>query len=292
MDVGSGGLPSADRTRRPDRSPSVGSVRQAARVGAVRQPPSLSAATYRRVIDQRLHEWKQLDEYTARTRDIPTSRVVFVLAATAHNLARAAAHLWDGGFLTESMPNVRTCFEAGVSAAWTQQTGRRGVEAYLYERARQSQAILRQLDEAGNAVPDAVREAVDTAPLLAQPPQLKDRARSIQAMCRDLDYGAGLYLLYRELSDEAHASIGLIRYLARTPADNLVPLTQPRHGEHADTLAAFAVACALIWAGRAFSEVSLHKPHKRALRAAAQELGIPHILTASPTTPSRTRSGP
>lgn len=127
--------------------------------------------------------------------------MVFVLAATAHNMARAAVHLWDGGFLTESMPNVRTCFEACISAAWTQQTGRRGVEAYLYERARQSQVILRQLDEAGNAVPDAVRDAVDTAPLLAQPPQLRDRARSTQAMCRDLNYSAGLYLMYREMSD-------------------------------------------------------------------------------------------
>ncbi|MEH0933212.1 DUF5677 domain-containing protein [Micromonospora sp. CPCC 205558] len=261
-------------------------------MSAVRQPPSLSAAAYRRVIDQRLREWDQLDEYASRTRDIPTARVVFVLAATAHNMARGAVHLWDGGFLVESMPNVRTCFEACVSAAWTQQTGRRGVEAYLYERARQSQVILRQLDEAGHAVPDAVRETVDTAPLLAQPPQLRDRARSIQAMCRDLDYSAGLYLMYRELSDEAHTSIGLIRHLARTPEDDLVHLAQPRHGQHADTLATFAVACALIWAGRAFSEVSLHKPHKRALRAAAQELGVPHILTAaSSPRPPRTRSG-
>lgn len=256
-----------------------------AAVSDPKPPIDLPIETYRGVISDLLAAWDSLERHETRTAKVPTASIVFALTAQAHSMAKAAVYLWDGGYLVESMPVVRTCFESAIYAVWVQQHGQAGVEAYLHERARVSEALVEQCDKAGVPVPDEIREAVSTAPqrdLRPKPErrekQLKAQARKIDQACGSLRGGTGIYLLYRQLSDETHASIGLIRHFVRSPGDEIRAIKQPDSGVGAQLLAASLAAVSLVWAGRALSELGMHKPNKPILRAAARKLGVPPVL--------------
>lgn len=245
-----------------------------------RPAPSLPIEVYRETVDELLAAWDRFDGFDTRATDLPTARVTFALVANAYRAGRAAKMLWESDLWAESMPNVRACFESAVSAAWTQQTGKAGVDATLYERSRQAVNLMATAESAGIGVPQDLREQIHDAARRAQAPAKAAQARTFPAMCKDLQEGDGLYLMYRHSSDAAHAPSALVRHLVAGPRDELVAVKQPAAPEGTQSVAALTVAYALVWAGRAFVEVGLHKPGKQPLRKAAMRLGITPILLA------------
>ena len=245
-----------------------------------RLAPSLAIEVYREVVDELLAAWDRFDGFDTRTKDLPTARVTFALVANAYRAGRAATTLWESGLWAESMPNVRACFESAVSAAWTQQTGKAGVDATMYERSRQAVNLMATAESAEVGVPQELRDQINDGARRTPAPTKAAQARAFPAMCKDLQGGDSLYLMYRHTSDAAHAPSALVRHLVAGPGDSLVPVKQPAASEGTQAVAGLTVAYALIWAGRAFVEVGLHKPGKQLFRKAAIRLGIPPILTA------------
>jgi hypothetical protein len=98
----------------PDEAP----VRQQVTVKGHCHDPSV--ATHRETIDDLIATWEALDDCRSHTHSDRRTPTVFTLSSRAHNLARACNHLWDHGFVTESLPNVRACFELAVLAGRVQ----------------------------------------------------------------------------------------------------------------------------------------------------------------------------
>ncbi|WP_430789063.1 DUF5677 domain-containing protein [Actinoplanes sp. G11-F43] len=244
------------------------------------KPHSLPVEVYRETVDELLSAWDRFEGFDTRTKDLPIARVVFALTANAHSSARAAVTLWDADLWVESMPIVRSCFESAVMAAWTQQTGKSGVEATLFERTRQSVNMMRTADQALVAVPQDLRDHITARHDSAPRPSRAAQARNFERMCADLEAGNSLYLMYRHASDVAHASSALTRHLVPGQRDSLIQVKEPAPSSGTQAVAGLTVAYALVWAGRAFMEVGLSKPGKQALRKIAMRLGISPILVA------------
>jgi hypothetical protein len=242
--------------------------------------PSLPFEEYRSVVVELLESWDSFDGFDTRAKDVPLARVVFALVANAYRAGFAAKTLWDNDLLTESMPNVRACFESAVMAAWSQQTGNAGVEATMYERARHARNLMTTAVQAGITVTSELRDHIDDEAGRAPKPPKNAQARHFEKMCDDLELGDSLYLMYRQTSDAAHAPSALVRHLKAGPGDSLIPTKMPNASSGAASIAALTVAYSLIWAGRAFIEVGLHKPSKQTLRKTADRLGITSILVA------------
>ncbi|WP_369077316.1 DUF5677 domain-containing protein [Paractinoplanes hotanensis] len=196
-----------------------------------RLAPSLPIEVYREVIDELMAAWDRFDGFDTRTKDLPTARVTFALVANAYRAGRAASTLWESDLWAESMPNVRACFESAVSAAWTQQTGKSGVDATMYERSRQAVNLMTTAELAEVGVPEELRDQINDEAKRTPAPARAAQARAFPAMCKDLQAGNSLYLMYRHTSDAAHAPSAVIRHLVAGPGDRLVQVKQPAASE-------------------------------------------------------------
>jgi hypothetical protein len=88
-------------------------------------PGSPSAVTHRRTINDLIASWGALDDCRGHAHTDRRAHAVYALSARAHDLARACNHLWDHGFVTESLPSVRACFESAILAGRLQRDGGR-----------------------------------------------------------------------------------------------------------------------------------------------------------------------
>lgn len=244
--------------------------------------PSLPVKTYLRVIRNLLDAWEK--PYGYETGKPAATQFVFALAANAYRMGRAAVLLWDQSMWSESLPLVRPCLESAIYAAWTQQTGSKGVAAAAYERARQSRALLRSATDAQLAIPQELRDDIERQANRAGRRSGRDeQAKSMEKMCQAMSGGKSLYLMYRHLSGGAHASGSLVRHLGSGPNGGVEPSITPLPSRMLRPVSASAVAYSLVWAGRAFCETTRYKVGKPALRVAARELGIAPVLVLDPS---------
>ena len=241
-------------------------------------PPSLSIEIYREVIGDLRRLWDDFKGAETRARDAPKARFVFAFTANSYNAARAAVALWDLGYWHDSLPNVRACFESAMFAAWIQQTGDASIVATDHEQTRQAENLMRAVENAGIEVPAELRSAI-VGQMRPKPPSAHE-ARSFEVLCDRLVGGKDLYLFYRQLSGESHASGALGRYLVPAQGGGLIQVKNPDEASAGrKAMIGCVVAYSLTWAGRALSEVLIDRPHKQPLRKVAHRLGIPPILT-------------
>lgn len=172
---------------------------------------------YRRIGEELLASWNggQGSDFTARRRGRgrtwtqPQLAVVHSLAAHVHRLYAPVARLLDDGWIVESMPLVRSAYEAALTAQWVAQTAD-GANAFVNEDVRKRNQLERTA-QAG--VPDSIRGDTSIPHTDLEPLETSaaGSARNFEQLCKDLTPGgASAYFPYRVLSMHSHPSLASV----------------------------------------------------------------------------------
>lgn len=249
---------------------------------------------YRRIGEELLASWNagQGSEFTARRRGRGRTwttaqlAVVHSLAAHVHRLYAPATRLLDEGWIVESMPLIRSAYEAALTAQWVAQTND-GVNAFVNEDVRKRNQLERTA-QAG--VPDSIRGAASIPHIDLEPLETSaaGSARNFEQLCSDLTPGgASAYFPYRVLSMHSHPSLASVDdYLDTNDAGHLTGMRLDPNQPERLPWRGIAVS-SLVWAGRAVDFFDEANRRRSQLRHAATSLGIESALQL--TEPARRR---
>ena len=203
--------------------------------------------------------------------------VVHSLTAQVHRLYVPASRLLDEGSILESMPLVRSGYEAALTAQWVAQTDD-GANAFVNEDVRRR----KQLDRTARAgVPASIRAGASIPHTDLEPLETSAAgpARNFEQLCSDLTPGgASAYFAYRVLSMHSHPSlISVDDYLDTNDAGELTGMRlDPNQPERLPWRG--IVVSSMVWAGRAVDFFDEAHTRRSQLRSAAKSLGIESAL--------------
>jgi hypothetical protein len=229
---------------------------------------------YVAIVEELIRDFDATAEIEMRRKDVNVGLLMFGLAKAAVRTSAAALALWRQGFELEAAPQVRLVFELGVKAQWVYHHRNEGFDAMVSVGARGTKRLAKQALDAGFSVPEDVLAdlASDVRPRTAA----SNKLESFEKVCGDVRASDNLYLIYRTLSSYSHAGSQLAqRFLDLDEEGKLKPASPPSLGFTGE---AWTLGVGLVYASRAFDEWCMTKPRKRALRAAAQRLGVPPLL--------------
>jgi hypothetical protein len=212
--------------------------------------------------------------------------MIYALVVHAHRLGGAVESLLSAGFTVEAVPSIRAAFEAAVSAAWIQQVPD-ALPAFLNRNHSQQQAMRDTAARAGWA---ATREAepipADEIAAYEVSASSTGSARSVEAMCRDMNADAAAYSLYRGLSWFTHPTAMVADlYLHLPEGANRPTLLRTTKDENGDFMLPWLhIMCStLVWAARTLNLIDKSRSRsgdRQRLREAAAQLRITEMLTA------------
>ncbi|MGW8953033.1 DUF5677 domain-containing protein [Streptomyces sp. NPDC055709] len=228
---------------------------------------------YREAIGEIIADYRKGTSVPARERNRRAVLLGHGWCAEVHRLAEAALTLIDNGFRHESLILVRTAWEMTISLHWLAQKGDKGAEGVFSEGARQSQALVKDMATASYNVPQSVLDAINEMPVNKTDEQ--KAFRQFQAQCDAIDPNKDLYAAYRHLSSTAHPSDQAAYPFLDVNREPPALLMQPKDGA---LVTEVILAQVLIWAGRAFDEMTTGKPRKQFLQRKARELDLKTIL--------------
>ncbi|MFC9999595.1 DUF5677 domain-containing protein [Nocardia sp. NPDC127526] len=220
-------------------------------------------------------------ELKSRSRDaFINAGVVLALAVHTHQLGAMILDLLERETpVVLVLPNLRTCYEAALTAHWVAQSTD-AAAALLNEDLRQRRNLQRTLRESASLQNFADRVAHADDPVLPNTTASQAQAKSIEQMFKDFDGAAGrdAYAYYRLLCGYSHARGTLIdQYLVETDESTTAPVAlclEPKEPIPPGAIA-FLTGCCLIWAGSAVRYLGKDKLRRRKeLRTAAKQLGI------------------
>lgn len=239
----------------------------------------LDVAEYRGIVDDLI----RLSGSRAQIEPRGDVRRVLVLGALeleAVETSRAAITLMDAGLHHASAPLVRKVFEFAVVAQWVHLNGQSSLEAFFDVVDGQRRLIADEIRKTNLKLPEELEDDLARSP---QP--LRSEAavlRRFERVCQSFGRESGLYLLYRFLSSQCHATGDVTaRWWRQDDNPSGLGFTRPADGP--DRALAYILAAGLIWAGRAVDLNTKHRPRQGALRAVAKRVGIPSVLQLAAT---------
>lgn len=228
-------------------------------------------AEYRRAVEDFLTEWDALTGFQTSKADLaPRLRIVAGLCADVHEQARTALVLWDSKMVFQSAPLVRVAFESAMRAAWTAEYG---ADEFLADAERSSYLHLQQAKRSLPRLSPAAQEMLDE---FASSEETRRKATSMEALCRKIHEGDGLYLIYRMLSGQCHPGWPIVgRHMEQR--DGVLGLRKRPTDAEIDGFWAWVMVASLLWANRALDDIDEGNPRRRALRRVAQHFDVVKI---------------
>lgn len=166
----------------------------------------------RRVIDELCELWDVEPETTPSYRpEVDVHRAVAITTQTHHavRMARTVLLIDDNTTGIEMVPSVRLVLECAVTAAWLLVNPGSG-HTLLRDGADQRKKALDHIRELGEDTSPGYEQSLGTLKAL----EGVEGARSFifKQRCDSLIGGDGIYVLFRVLSAESHAGMGVSNY--------------------------------------------------------------------------------
>lgn len=236
----------------------------------------LTESQLRKLIADLCDLWdRDADEALAEYRsDVEPDRIVSIRTLVHHAVRTARALLVVDSATSgiEVVPLARLVFECAVTAAWLLVTPGSG-RALIHEGARQRKAALDLLSKMGHDRGPAYPQAERT---LAE---LENVGGSISFQmserCRGLHDGNNLYAVYRAMSAQSHAGLGVVDfYVVDEPSSQVGLAFAPYATSEIRRSELGIAACFLLLAVNA-DEIARAKPRRTTqIRKAAKRLGV------------------
>ncbi|WJL95870.1 hypothetical protein QSU92_01185 [Microbacterium sp. ET2] len=227
----------------------------------------------RRVLSDLCDLWEKSADDERRFRaevDLAQATSIHTHAHHAVRLGRAILALDEGRFGAEMVPLVRFLLECGVTAAWLLLTPGSG-QTLIRDGADSRRKALVELAELGEEVNPGYDQALEALAHLED----ASKAYQVKHRCESLIEGKRLYVLYRVLSAESHAGMGVADLYTVSMDDSPIGIAfddAPRFSTRASTLG--IAACMLLLAINA-DELARIKPRRTTqIAKLAKRLGV------------------
>ncbi len=211
--------------------------------------------------------------FTARPKVAPLRLVMaYGLAAQAHDVGKEAVRSLREGRYGAAAPLIRVVFECGVKTQWLV-IEPEAADALAVEAHRQRIALANNMAKTQQFLRHAemTREMAGTAP-----PTPAVSAKSLEAVCAQVDPAGDLYVMYRMLSADSHAGEPIVeRWIAEIDdppgfAWRATPAT-PSPSER--NVLAGTLALSLLWAAAGLDQMIKGRPLDRVVNIASSKLG-------------------
>lgn len=198
----------------------------------------------------------------------------------AHHAARMARSilLIDGHFAgAEIVPNVRLLFECAVTAAWLLLHPGSG-HTLLRDGAQQRRKALTTLREIGEDTEQASARAEKSLADLAKAEG--PRSFVFEQRCRSLQEGVQLYSLYRILSSDSHAGVGIADLYLEMNDDSPIGLSFTPYASRDNRESTLGIAACMLLLALNADELASAEPRFAAeISKIARRLGVSGRIT-------------
>ncbi|MGI8666478.1 MAG: DUF5677 domain-containing protein [Jatrophihabitans sp.] len=213
-----------------------------------------------------------------------TVSTVYALTAHAYKLGYAVLALLGDGFAVETIPLIRSAYEATITASWIGQIPD-ALPAYLNRNHNQQKALRDTMTAAGWADGSPAIPADALTPYLVSK-HSKDGASYVQTLCKDFFTGDAMYSVYRGLSWLTHPTAAVTdMYLEMKPTAVRPTLhTTARYANDLMTTWLHVLCASLVWSARALNLIDATRTKsgdRQRLRIAARTLGITEFLAVT-----------
>jgi hypothetical protein len=237
------------------------------------------------------HEYLDADVITTKGKTLPQVAVGVGLAMHTHRLAGPAFQLLRNEQVLESVPLVRSMFEAAVTAHWAVQVSD-ATNGFFHKQNRERRKLWESMAamKLAHFGPDEYVKAVEMLDAQGTPTDAPEA--HFKAICDDLEpREMHLYAQYRLMSQLSHPTDLLLdHYFATADGPTSVPRRSPPTQPDRPSMAAFALA-SLVWAGQAVEYANPSRSRRALLRQAAKTIGITPTLRPSTAVFLRRRNG-
>lgn len=219
--------------------------------------------------------WERSDDGTIEYRaEVDAQRAVAITTQAHHavRMARSILLVDDAARGIEIVPSVRLVLECGVTAAWLLLTPGSG-HTLIRDGAEQRRKALEHLARLGEETGPGYEQA------LAALANLEDaegpRSFIFEQRCNALKGGSSIYVLYRVLSSESHAGMGIADYYSKADDDSRIGLSFDRDAENSARVSLLGVTASMLLLAINADEIARLRPHRTTqIRRAAKRLGI------------------
>lgn len=238
----------------------------------------------RSIIADLITLWEQtMGSEVIYREQLDADRAIAITTQAHHAVRMARAVLLIDGVSDgiEMVPSVRLVMECGVTAAWLLLTP--GSEnALLREGAKNRKKAIEHLirvdDEEEEETDASVRPGLEQARKILDELDGADGPKSFEfeQRCVRLAGGGGIYVLYRALSAQAHAGMGIMDFYIEEDPNSPIGISMTPHADNDLRVSHLAIAAAMLFLALNADELARAKPrHMTQLRKVAKKLGVP-----------------
>lgn len=227
--------------------------------------------------------WEQSKSTTIFREGIDEERAIAITTQAHHAVRMARAVLILDGFSSgiEMVPSVRLIMECGVTAAWlllTPGSGHALKRDGAENRKKAIEHLMRVDREYGEAAVEGVGPGYRQALRALEELEGAEGPKSFifEQRCKALYDGEGLYVLYRVLSAESHAGLGIEDYYLVEDPDSPIGISFDPDAPNEFRVSVLGIAAAMLFLALNAEDHARVKPrHSTQLRRAAKRIGVP-----------------
>lgn len=227
----------------------------------------------RRTIEHLCDLWdKALEDELEFRGELDAARAVAIHTHAHHaaKLGRAILTLDETGSGAELVPLVRFLLECGVTAAWLLVTDGSG-QTLIRDGAEQRRKALAKLSALGENVSPGYEQALNTLADL----ESASKSYQVEQRCNTLRGGEQLYVLFRVLSAESHAGLGIADLYSISQADSPIGIAFHQKPAFTTRVSALGITACMLLVSINADELARSRPHRTTqIRKAAKRLGV------------------
>lgn len=213
--------------------------------------------------------------------ELDATRAVAIHTHAHHavKMARALLVLDDAHAAAETSPVVRLIFECGVLAAWFLLREGSG-HSMVWKGSEDRKKALKEAAALGTDVGASLTEAADAIKYLDEAGVHKGWI--FKQQCEYLEGGAQLYVLYRVITMESHAGLGIADMYSISDESSPIGVAFNPDPENSTRASALGVAASMLFLAVKADELARLKPRRTTqLKKISAKLGVGMRIVAA-----------